>query len=189
MRESDIKDTVTKDPLLRRLGANMLRNKGKNPNQIAAIKARLGSLAKLLLCVRQKVDGGGHLTLEMILRPRYFDVIIASVKHVCAWELGDELNPPQFEVPSLALKLGHALKKAAELAVSNGIKEDRTADVGELSAHLTLHTNEWGDAVSHAALTTMDLRKMNSVDSLPLTEDMITLSTETKKKSKRWSGH
>ena len=128
------------------------------------------------------MDGDEGLSMEKVLRPRHFDAIIASVNDVCTWDIGDENSPPGFKVPSLALKLGHGLKKAAELALSNGIKEERPLDVAEITAYLTLQNNEWGDKVSHATLKTMDTRKLNTVDPLPLTEDLIKLSKETKEK-------
>ena len=48
-----------------------------------------------------------------------------------------------------------------------------------LNDYVTLHEREWGVSISHAALSTMVLRKLYKADPLPLTED-VKLSKETK---------
>lgn len=53
-----------------------------------------------------------------------------------------------------------------------------------LNDYITLHEQEWGDSISHSALSTIDLRKMNKVDPLPLTQDVVKLSKETKESMK-----
>ena len=158
MRHSPIRDIITKDRLLLLLGAKLLNNKGKDVNQVAAIRSRLTSLAKLLTCVRKRV-GIAALKMEEALKPRYFDAVIASVRELCSWDIGSEHGSPSFKVPSLALKLGHSLKKAAELALSQSIKEERVDDATRIKDYIKLHVNEWGDTVSHAALHTIDKRK------------------------------
>ena len=113
MRNDSIRDIVEADPLLRHLGCYMLQNKGKTGSLLDHIKNRLRSLSKLLQSVRDHVDNG-QLSLKDMLQPRYFDAVISSVHKVCTWQLGDCNNPPSFKIPSLALKLGHALKKSTE---------------------------------------------------------------------------
>lgn len=182
MKDDEVRETIVKDGLLRKLGADLLLNKGKGINQVSAIRSRLRSLAKLLITVRNRLDTGEKpKCLEDLLQPRYFDAIIASVREMCAWQLGDADHPPKYGTPTLALKLGHGLKKAAEKAISCAIKSGDVMLQQRISDYVTLHEGEWGDSVSHAALSTMDLRKMNKVDPLPLTEDVVKLSKETKR--------
>ena len=180
MKADDVREVIVRDPLLLAVGKHVLTNKGKSPNHVAAIRSQLRSLGKLILCMQQK--GNHKHKLETILQPRYFDSIISSVQEVCEWEMGDANHPPRYKIPSLALKLGHGLKKAAELALSGSIKEGDRIKQQVFTDYLTLHTGEWGDRISHAALSTLNLNKLNSVDPLPVTEDLVQLSEETKKR-------
>ena len=50
------------------------------------------------------------MVLDM-LQPRFFDAVIEGVHELCGKEVGDKNSPPRYQNPSLALKLGHALKK------------------------------------------------------------------------------
>lgn len=112
MNCDEVKDVILRDPLLIKLGSDLLTNKGKSTNQVAAIRSKMRSMAKLMISVRSRV--GQKLTLEDMLQPRFFDAVLASVREICGWELGDEQQPPRYRTPSLALKLGHGLKRAAE---------------------------------------------------------------------------
>ena len=181
IRDDELKQVIANDDLLKALGSYMLTSKGKTGSLTAAIKQRLRSLAKLILCLREKT-GNESLTLDDILQPRHFDNIISSVQQVCSWELGDSNQPPSFKTPSSALKLGHALKKAAEVAVGLAARAEDAERGNRLEDYIRLHQREWGDRISHAALSTLDLRKMNVQDTLPLTEDLVTLSNSLRER-------
>ena len=56
------------------------------------------------------VDGN----LKDFLRPGFFDSVVKCTKKLCVCGLGDE-QIPHFKTPSLALKIGYALRKAAIL--------------------------------------------------------------------------
>ena len=179
MRNDSVKAVVEEDPLIRNVGCYMLKNKGKTGSLVDGIKTRLRSLAKLLQNVRSQTNDE-RLSLQEMLQPRYFDAVIASVHSVCKWELGDANHPPSFKVPSLALKLGHGLKKAAEIAIGRVTRSGDTDSKRRLTEYLELHEREWGDRVSHAALSTIDVRKLNERAALPVTEDLVTLSSTMK---------
>ncbi|KAF0303913.1 hypothetical protein FJT64_024170 [Amphibalanus amphitrite] len=175
IRDDELKQVIANDDLLKALGSYMLTSKGKTGSLMAAIKQRLRALAKLILCLRNKT-GNESLTLDDILQPRHFDNIISCVQEVCSWELGDTNQPPSFKTPTSALKLGHALKKAAEVGVGLAARAEDAERGSRLEDYIRLHQREWGDKISHAALSTLDLRKMNLQDALPLTEDLVQLS-------------
>ncbi|KAF0308748.1 hypothetical protein FJT64_020064 [Amphibalanus amphitrite] len=83
------------------------------------------------------------------------------LREVCSWELGDANQPPSFKTPSLALKLGHSLKKAAEIGIGLATRAEDNDRKIRMEEYISLHEREWGDRVSHAALFTLDIRKMN----------------------------
>ena len=181
LRDDEIKQVIAHDSQPKSFGCYMLSSKGKTRSLMVSMKQRLRSLAKLILCLRKKL-GDEHLTLEDSLQPRHFDNIIACVQEVCSWELGDSNHPQSFKTPSLALKLGHALKKSAEVDIGLATRADDTDKKIKMEEYISLHEREWGDRVSHAALSTLDVRKMNVQDALPLTEDLVTLSSSLREK-------
>ena len=83
MRDDDLKQVIANDDLLKALGSYMLTSKGKPGSLVAAIKQRLRSLAKLILCLRKKT-GNESLMLDDVLQPRHFDNIISCVQEVCS---------------------------------------------------------------------------------------------------------
>ena len=182
MKDDEVRQVIVKDDLLRKLGSDLLVNKGKGINQLSSIRSRLRALANLFLTVRKRLETGEKpKCFEELLQPRYFDAIVATVREMCGWQLGDADHPPKYRTPTLALKLGHGLKKAAEKAISRAIKTGDGMLQQRVSDYVTLHEGEWGDSVSHAALSTLDLRKMNKVDPLPLTKDIVKLAKEMKR--------
>ena len=104
-----VRESITNDLQLLKLGNSVMINKGKGQSHLSAIQLLLRVLEKLVPCVQKK--GGHRHTLETILRPRYFDVITSCVKEVCEWEIADANHPPKYKIPSRALKLGPRLKK------------------------------------------------------------------------------
>lgn len=91
-------------------------------------------------------------------------------------ELQQIAKRPQFEIPSLALKIGCALKKC--LAIERGIAH-RTENLKRnetLLSFFNLLELEWSIRISSNALATLHKRKINNAQLLPLTSDLVKLS-------------
>ena len=101
---------------------------------------RLRALAKLALCVRTRT--GKDLTLQGLLQLRYFDSIFKSLEEVCEWELDEHCQPPRFKKPTRALKLGNALKKAAEVAIALDATVANVETGNRLENYVKLHERE-----------------------------------------------
>ena len=76
----------------------------------------------------------------------------------------------------MGLKLGHSLLKCAHIKRGMSIRL-RDHDMGEQADRfIALHKAEYTDTISSRCLATFRLRKMNKVEALPLTKDLVALN-------------
>jgi len=106
-------------------------------------------------------------------RGTYFDVVIDAV-HMLTGK-GDDIK-----TPSHALKMGHSLKKFCHILIGEALRKNDSARKDGVHCFLELIENEWSEKVSKHALETMAKRKFNKPMGIPLTEDVVKLSTHIK---------
>jgi hypothetical protein len=143
------------------------------------ISTKMRELARFVIAMRS-VDES-VTWLSDCLHPSKFDSVIKAVKKVCGY--ADATN--KFQTPSLALKLGHSLKKCCAIAVCVSIKEGDRDKRKVCEDFMFLCDREWSTAVSSAALSTLQAQKMNKPQMLPLTEDIQTLNRYINEESKK----
>ena len=152
------------DDIISNYGAIQAERLG--PEHFHEISQGMRQLARLLIQLR---TDNTVTQLKDALKPECFDHIIASVKSLCSF---DNSSTQSVGTPSLALKLGHAIKKC--IAIQRG-KALRTKDETLLQEQDNLQKlmeSEWGDKVSSHSLTTLHKREFNKVNLLPLAEDL-----------------
>lgn len=76
-------------------------------------------LGRLLVAI--ETINGSKQTLKESILPQNYDILIASVKHLCLSER-KEIHRQDYGIPSLALKLGHSLRKCALVARGIALK-------------------------------------------------------------------
>ena len=74
--------------------------------------------------------------------------------------------------PSVALKLGHSLKKCAVSIVAEALQTNSKQKEEKANAFIRLCELEWCSEVSTTALSTLHNKKLNKVTIIPLTEDI-----------------
>ena len=88
------------------------------------IRQRLRACARLLLQLRV-MSSKPEADMQSFITPQYFDTVIQAVKVVAQSEPMASLNGHQkFDKPSLALRLGHHMKKMAFLKQGLAIREN-----------------------------------------------------------------
>nr|CAI5856621.1 unnamed protein product [Callosobruchus analis] len=131
-------------------------------------------LARLLVELR-KTDSEKNW-LSCWLKPQHFDDMIESIKSLCKFETSN-ISRPGFSIPSLALKLGHALRKCVAIEKGFSIGKGDVAGVQMLTSFLSLMDLEWSVRISSNALNTLHVKKINAVELLPLTDDLVKLNS------------
>jgi len=106
------------------------------------------------------------------------DTVVAAVQKVCEYTQCTKTEPAKLKVPSLALKLGHALRKCCNLLVNKALHEKNAAQEGDAESFMRmLDLIEWKTKVSSSALKTITCEKRNTPDLIPLTADLVKIKT------------
>lgn len=155
---------LKQDELIMTFGSHLYKKHGSK--QTVYIKQRLRELGRLLITVRDSNED--IRALSDCIAPQYFGVVVAGVKILCGYD--EEQHA--YKVPSLALKIGHSLKAVANILKGNGLKTGNS-DLQKLAKDFRdLCELEWHTEVSGAALDTLQVRKYNKIDMLPLAADV-----------------
>ena len=131
------------------------------------IRQRMRQCAKLLQCAIKNEHGIKEM--QQLIQPKNFDLIIQCVREICCY---NEENS-RFGISGLPLKLGHNLKRLAELKQTEAIKFSDEASKKSATDFLLLMNNSWSFKISSQALATSHERKFNKPDQIPLTRDIV----------------
>ena len=171
MSRDNVTAVVKSDPLIMKFGVCLFRKLGKYRSK--DIKQRMRQLGRFLIRVNTAKDS--TLQLTDCIDGSTFDSVIDAVEELCKPEIIQHgINA--FGVPSMGLKLGHSLLKCAHIKKGMSIRL-RDHDMGEQADRfIALHKAEYTDTISSRCLATFRLRKMNKVEALPLTKDLVALN-------------
>lgn len=109
------------------------------------------------------------------LRPDKFDALVEATKTLCVNKISVQKRP-EFDIPSLALKIGYSLKKCASIERGKALKQMNLKQDHILSSFLQVMELEWAIRISSNALSTLYKRKINQTQLLPLTSDLVKLN-------------
>lgn len=132
------------------------------------VRAKVREIARFLLEMRKK---NPTLSLKDCINPALFRDAIECVKSLS----GYDSKTGTHKAPSLALKIGHSLKKCAKLVKAEAIISDDRKAMKAADKFFELCDLEWNDAVSFTALQTLSERKRSKVNLLPLSSDVMKL--------------
>jgi hypothetical protein len=128
-------------------------------------------LARLVVCARSMDK---TITwLSDCLHPVKFETALAAVRQTC----GFCPDTNTYNIPSLALKLGHSLKKCCAIEVCCAIQNMKDEGKKMAEDFMYLCEKEWTSEVFSAALTTLSTAKMNEPQVLPLPDDIIKMNS------------
>lgn len=109
------------------------------------------------------------------LQPNKFDTVVMATKTLCV-ESREPGDRPSFKTPSTALKIGYGIRRIVSIERGKALKKGDLRKSEEMLSFLSVFDIEWSTRVSSSALSTLSLRKMNSVDLLPISEDLVKLN-------------
>ncbi|XP_071853449.1 uncharacterized protein [Apostichopus japonicus] len=167
----DVSVCIKGDPMIVELARKFCFKHGHDKEQFKTLRNKLREIARLVLEYRQ-ISGQHSATLADLIVPSRFELLLKSVRSVCGFD--EETH--QYTKPSLALKLGHSLKKAAMLVVSTALIEENKEKERQARDVITLLNENWDWEVSSHALRTLYEGKRNNPKLVPLTTDVVLLS-------------
>ena len=120
------------------------------------------------------------LTLSQCISPTVWPLVLKAVKQISGFDYETQI----FSSPSLALKVGHSLSKCAKLLRTEAIKKEDKVTLERAKLFLDLFKDEWEDIIYSLALESLSTAKYNTVQLLPLVEDVAKLFTYIKQEKK-----
>ncbi|KAI4789668.1 hypothetical protein KUCAC02_035105 [Chaenocephalus aceratus] len=161
MKSDDISAAVRSDFCILQLAQSFFNKHGQDPTKYDYIRQKLREVGRLLLTLRKEFS---IQTLEEAVRPANFHVVIRAVKRVSGFKEEKHF----YQTPSLALKLGHSLRKICDIIHCRALMAEDSELIKSTQTFQTLYTSKWSELVSHTALTTLNEARFNKPSTLPL---------------------
>ena len=177
-RDDEISRIIKSDWLIIKLGEKLLAGIGPEKDSERNIRGGLRRIGRLLQRLRIE-ENLPNANLASFLTPQNFRRTLNAAKLLAGYQEEDGL----FSTPSLALKLGHSLKKCATILQGKHLEDGDTEGASRAASYRQLVEMNWSDEVSRSALRTLTRNKMNKPRLLPLTEDIVKLSKHLKEEA------
>ncbi|XP_068720834.1 uncharacterized protein [Montipora capricornis] len=167
MRSGDITLEARNDSVISALGTMMVEKVGTKRSHDISQKMR--HLARLLISLREVVNNE-NAQLSQFLRPSKFDAIVKCVMQISKFDV--KRGEKEVGTPSLALHIGHSLKKCVAVVRGKALREKDKDVLEDVEHSEKLMEAEWNYRVSHHSVTTLNDGKHNQPDLLPVTSDL-----------------
>ncbi|KAI7790437.1 hypothetical protein IRJ41_024412 [Triplophysa rosa] len=165
MHKDDVSTAIRNDHYLMQFAQSLFNKHGSDRSKHEYIRQKVRELGRLLVTLR-------HTTrihnMEEAVKPGNFFILTSAVKRVS----GFDPENSTFKAPSLALKIGHSLRKISDLIMCRALMEEDQEVIDSIRRFHTLHETKWSELVSHSALSNLSEAKYNKSNRLPLAKDV-----------------
>ncbi|XP_054863090.1 uncharacterized protein LOC118469983 [Amphiprion ocellaris] len=178
MKQDEVASVVRNDLSIIQFAQSLYNRHGQDPTKYEYMRQKLREVGRLMLCLRTEFS---IHNLEEAVKPANFQRVVQAVKKVSGF---DEENLC-FQTPSLALKLGHTLRKICDIIHCRALMAEDEELIKSTETFKKLHTSKWSELVSHRALSTLSDAKYNKPSTLPFTQDVQILHKYLEKTAER----
>ncbi|XP_034092633.1 uncharacterized protein LOC117559977 isoform X2 [Gymnodraco acuticeps] len=168
MVQDDVYIAVKSDVCIMEYGEHLYNRLGYDVGKHEYIRQKLRELGRLLVCSRKTTP---LKTIQDHVKPINFLYVVQAVKHVAGFD--SETNT--YKCPSLALKIGHSLKKMSMLVESRANVQSNYSAAKDARTFRRVYETRWNELISAASLRTLQESKWNAPQLLPFTKDVQTL--------------
>lgn len=174
LRFDEIGNICRNDVLILKFGAMQFEKYADTQSEY--IRQSMRQLARLRLSLNS-LDQNNSRSFSDYLTPDKFDLIVQATKNITMNQISsDSIVRPEFHTPSLALKIGFALKKCIAIQRGSALRAGNMKMNKSLLSLNDLIDMEWNIRISSNALSTLHRRKFNATQLLPITDDLVKLS-------------
>ncbi|XP_051809978.1 uncharacterized protein LOC127535650 [Acanthochromis polyacanthus] len=176
---SMLQDRVTchirTDEMICAYGDALFAKKGREDSQHRYIAQKLRELGRFVLAAKE-IDK--HVRgLKDICDPANFQLAIKAARRVSNYDASKN----EYGKPSTAVKIGFSLKGATEAWIGHCLMMSDVKTENKAKKFKELLENSWSTYVATNAHSTMEQRRWNREDNVPLTEDVVTLQNYLRK--------
>ncbi|XP_062381350.1 uncharacterized protein LOC134069402 [Sardina pilchardus] len=179
MKQDKVTQAVKSDVCIIRFGEHLCNKMGNDKTKHEYIRTKMREAGRLLVCAKKR---GTLNAIKDFFIPSNFYNAIQAVKDTAGFKDEEEV----FTVPSLALKLGHTLKRMADIAECEAMMAGEESSIQNVKRFKDMYTTKWNECVSASALKTLREAKWNSPELLPFTEDVKKMHMHLNKKTKQY---
>ncbi|XP_076011575.1 uncharacterized protein LOC143004514 [Genypterus blacodes] len=167
MHQDEVTNIIKEERSILRLGEHLYAKHGHDKTKHEYIRQKMREIGRL---IRQSRKAGRLKRIEDFYVPSNFNFVVEAVKNVAGFD--EDKN--MYKTPSLALKLGHTLKKIANILECEAqmAESDNEEFLKNLERSRSLYEKKWDVCVSSRALQTLEEGKWNTPQLLPFTEDV-----------------
>lgn len=171
MNQDDVSKQIRSDPLICKYGHSLSVKYDCDKSQSAHIAQRMRELGRFVLAVNELDNNVKYL--HEICVPSRFELAVEGAKKMGAVDQASS----QFKTVSLVSKIGHALKRAAEIAFGDSRMMEDSETENKLKRFLHLLDTKWSTSFSRKALASSVKREIKKadLDRSTVTEDLIKL--------------
>lgn len=134
-------------------------------SKIYHVSSKMREVGRLMVELRERLNRPSLLIREVILEI-LFDNVVEATQSLCKLKPGQKIS----SVPSLALKIGHSMKKLASILMNEAIRTQNDNNRRYAKSYIQLHETEWSMKISKYALDALIVKK--KMKALPLTSDL-----------------
>ena len=168
MRKDAVFTVLRNDHVAQELARKLMQHAGHSIHQVSNVRARLRNMQ---ICKdNASLRSATSSTLFSLLN---FRAVIEAVKSVT----GYCVHSHEYKAPATAVHLGPDVRRCAELLNSTAIQGGDTVTADGARAFAGLCVTDWNDEISGGARSEIETRKMNNPKLLPMTSDVMKLTT------------
>ncbi|XP_055019964.1 uncharacterized protein LOC129411849 isoform X2 [Boleophthalmus pectinirostris] len=165
MKQDEVASVVRNDLSIIQFAQFLYNRHGQDPTKREYMRQQLREVGRLLLCLRTEFS---IHNLEEAVKPVNFQRVVQAVKKVAGFDEEKQL----YGTPSLALKLGHTLKKICDIIHCRALVVEDEELCKSTDRFKKLYASKWSELVPHSALNTLSDAKYNKPSTLLFTEDV-----------------
>ncbi|XP_026195542.1 uncharacterized protein LOC113148187 isoform X2 [Anabas testudineus] len=169
MRQDGVALYIRTDSLICKYGESLYGKHGQVKSRHQYISQRMRELGRFVL-VAKDMDKT-VICLEDLCAPKKFDLVVSAAKKLTEFSPGKN----EYGKPSKAVKIGFCLKGAAEVLIGQTLMNDDDLAEKKAKKFLELLERSWKNIVSVNAHQTIQEKKWNKEDDIPLTKDVMAL--------------
>ncbi|XP_067248867.1 uncharacterized protein [Chanodichthys erythropterus] len=175
MQQDHVTSHIRSDEMICAYGDALFAKKGREESQHRYIAQKLRELGRFMLAAKE-IDRHAK-TLKDICDPANFKLAIEAARHVSNYDV----NKNEYGKPSTAVKIGFSLKGATEAWIGHCLmdSDDKTEKAAKKFKELL--ESSWSIHVPTNAHSSLEQRRWGKEDTVPLTEDVITLQNYLRK--------
>ncbi|XP_031147359.1 uncharacterized protein LOC116044389 isoform X4 [Sander lucioperca] len=169
MRQDDVSFHIRSDSLICKYGESLYAKHGRMKSRHQYIAQRMRELGRFMLAAKD-MDKTVR-SLEDVCAPSKFQLVVSAVKRLTEFSPGKN----EYGKPSTAVKIGFCLKGAAEVQIGQALMHDDDQAEKKAKKFLELLERNWRNNVSVSAHQTIQEKRWNKKEDIPLTKNVIAL--------------